>query len=410
MIEGPIQTNNSGLVFYFDAKEPKSYVGEPTTNIWSVQIGASINNYNSWGTPNAGTASITSTVVTNYGSWNGNRIWLVSVGSGTLVSYGSWRLCVDQPTAGSAYSSTRRLAAKIRMLTGSITNIGLHSGGGTGGHNASDFTSILEKNVPLDCSIKDGWTQMLSDAGWSSTTVAHCVGVGLNNSGPYSFLVTEPMYYPSNRLVNFTPTSRSNAQGLLDLVGGSTIDLTNASFDGNSNILFASNKVITATMTNLRPTSQITQECWFSTTSNIAQVFIGAQYGSSSNNSYAVWMDGANSLAAGVNIGGSFNYSTQAYTITTNQYYHFVHTYDGSTQAMYMNGVLVKSFATSGTITYDATNNTLLAIGNDWNSGYNSGASIGVIGYLPVVRIYNRALSAAEILNNFNSQRSRYNV
>ena len=33
MIEGPIQTNNSGLVFYFDTKEPKSYVGEPTMNL-----------------------------------------------------------------------------------------------------------------------------------------------------------------------------------------------------------------------------------------------------------------------------------------------------------------------------------------------------------------------------------------
>jgi hypothetical protein len=228
--------------------------------------------------------------------------------------------------------------------------------------------------------------------------------------GTYKWDLANIQVEQKDHATQFVAGTRSVSQGLLDLVGGSTIDLTNASFNGNSNILFASNKVVAATMTNLRPTSQITQECWFSTTSNIAQVFIGAQYGSSSDNSYAIWMNAANTLAAGVNIGGSFNYSTQAYTITTNQYYHFVHTYNGSTQAMYMNGVLVKSFATSGTITYDATNNTLLAIGNDWNSGYNGGANIGVIGYLPVVRIYNRALSAAEILKNYNSTKSRFGL
>lgn len=405
MIEGPIQTNNNGLVFYFDTKEPKSYVGEPTTNIWSVQAGTNINSFNGWGMPNGGTASITSAIVTNYGTWNGNTIWLVTVGSGTLVSYGSWRLCVDQPTAGSAYPSTRRVAAKIRMLTGSITNIGLHSGGGTGGYNASDFTSILEKNVPSDCIIKDGWVQMLSDASWSSTTVGHCVGIGLNNSGPYSFLVTEPMYYPNNRLVNFTPTSRSNTQGLLDLTGGSTIDLTNAGYNASSEITFngSSNYITinkTAAQLGLTSGGQMTVETFvrLSSLSGYTHIVDG------SGNRWHLAVENSGDGASAYFWNGSSYHSTSSPAITANTWVYIAGVQESSLLKIYINGVL----ATNGSLSSAASNllqDCNVAIGY-WQ-GNNSRYLNGQIGY---VRIYNRALSASEILKNFNSQRSRYSV
>jgi hypothetical protein len=401
MIEGPIQTNNSGLVFYFDTREPKSYIGEPTTNIWSVQIGTSVNGYNSWDMPNAGTASISSAIATAYGTWNGNTIWLVTVGSGTLVSYGSWRKCVDQPTAGSTYPSTRRVAAKIRMLTGSITNIGLHSGGGTGGYNASDFTSISEKNVPSDCIIKDGWVQMLSDASWSSTTVGHCVGIGLNNSGPYSFLVTEPMYYPNNRLVNFTPTSRSNTQGLRDLTGGSTIDLTNAGYNVSSEITFngSSNYIITPTI-NLGNTFTIT--AWFNS-SGVAgdTVIVGTDANGCDN-----WL--------GVSGGYLYGFVTQiadvnnftfigATALSNNQWYHASIVVNVNTVTLYLNGK------------QDYTTTTAFTIGA-WNGTFSIGRRCPSVaqrffnGKIDTVSMYNRVLSAAEIFKNFNSQKSRYSV
>jgi len=401
MIEGPIQTNNSGLVFYFDTANIKSYVGEPTTNIWNVQAGTSINSFNGWAMPNAGTASITSTVVTNYGSWNGNRIWLVTVSSGTLVSYGSWRLCVDQPTAGSAYSSTRRVAAKIRMLSGSITNIGLHSGGGTGGYNASDFTNILEKNVPVDCLIKDGWVQMLSDASWSSTTVGHCVGIGLNNSGPYSFLVTEPMYYPSNRLINFTPTSRSNTQGLLDLTGNSIIDLTNAGYNASSEITFnGSSNYITTPTINLG--NSFTVSAWFNS-SGVAgdTVIVGTNANGCDNwlGVYGGYLYGFVTQIADVN---NFAFSG-ATALSNNQWYHAAIVATPNTVKLYLNGQQDYSTTTGFTI-------------GAWDGTFSIGRRCPSVaqrffnGTINTVSMYNRALSAAEILKNFNSQRSRYNV
>jgi len=413
-VMAPIKTISDGLQFYYDTGNTKSYVGEPTTNIWSIQAGVSINDYNGWGMPNAGTAVITSTVVTNYGSWNGNRIWLVSVGSGTLVSYGSWRLCVDQPTAGSAYSSTRKLAAKIRMLTGSITNIGLHSGGGTGGYNGLDFTSILEKNVPLDCAIKDGWTQMLSGADWSSTTVAHCVGIGLNNSGPYSFLVTEPMYYPSNRLVNFTPTSRSNTQGLLDLTRNNTIDLTNTKFDVNSLVDFpisaSANSYIT-TNTNCNLTGDQTLTAWIKPTYGTASPH-RTVICTDKNYQYGIkLMNYKNTARWGLWLGwGSSNYEALiSSNINDNTWKMITGTWKQSTGIvnLYLNGQYVTQFSTGNTSAISLSTGYIW-VGMGYELDFGNGQSYE--GKIDSAAIYSRVLTDSEILQNYNSIKSRFGL
>jgi hypothetical protein len=119
-------------------------------------------------------------------------------------------------------------------------------------------------------------------------------------------------------------------------------------------------------------------------------------------------LNGANTLAAGVNISGVFNNQSQSYPITLNTYYHFVHTYDGTTQRIYANGIEIRQWATTGNIEYN-TNNTLLAIGNDWNgSGYNVGASLATHGKQDITKIYNRALTAAEVQSNFKNYKKRF--
>ena len=169
------------------------------------------------------------------------------------------------------------------------------------------------------------------------------------------------------------------------------------------------NSITTVSMTNLRPTTAITQECWVLFTANTTEVMLGAQYGSGSDNSYAIWLNGANNWTGGVRVSGSFNYQSYASAVSLNTWYHFVHTYDGSNQRLYLNGFQVLSWVTTGSIQYDI-NNTLLAVGNDYNSGYNGGASVGVQGKLAKVSIYNRALSASEVKQNYNATKSRYGL
>ncbi len=212
----------------------------------------------------------------------------------------------------------------------------------------------------------------------------------------------DPRSYPGSG-TSWTDLSGNGNTGTF----GATTTAPGYTNQSGGSLVFDNNDIITVPMAGLRPTSAITQECWVLLTNNTAQVFIGAQYGSGSENSYALWLDGTNNLTAGVNTTGTLNYQTHNTSLSTNVWYHFVHTYDGINQRLYLNGSLVSTWATTGSILYDV-NNTLLAVGNDWNSGYNSGASIGIQGRLSSVKIYNRALSAAEVAQNYDALKVRY--
>jgi hypothetical protein len=160
---------------------------------------------------------------------------------------------------------------------------------------------------------------------------------------------------------------------------------------------------------SMSPTSGLTQEVWFNYPSvPTTAIFIGLQYGASTNNTYALWKENATTIMGGVNTSGSFSYIGMGTTnLVGNRWYHLVHTYDGSTQKLYLDGVLMTTGSQSGTIQYDV-NNTRVLIGADDNIGYNSGASYPHPGKMGQVRIYNRGLSAAEVLKNYNAQRKRY--
>lgn len=182
------------------------------------------------------------------------------------------------------------------------------------------------------------------------------------------------------------------------------------SSDGSMDYSASTNAIVTVPAVGLRPTSGITMEAWFNITNNTVQVFIGMQYGSSSDNSYAIWINATNTLAAGVNTTTTLNFRTLSYTLSTNIWYHYAHTYDGTNQIMYLNGRAINSWGTTGSITYDV-NNTNLALGNDYNgAGYNTNSAIAVRGKMAIARIYNRGLSAQEIWQNFNTHRGRFGL
>jgi hypothetical protein len=83
-----------------------------------------------------------------------------------------------------------------------------------------------------------------------------------------------------------------------------------------------------------------------------------------------------------------------------------VTTYDGSTLNLYLNGVLSTSLSLSVTLVYPTTGNMNVQIGR-W--GY-AGFLRNFAGNIYNTSIYNRALSAAEVSQNFNALRGRYGI
>jgi hypothetical protein len=106
---------------------------------------------------------------------------------------------------------------------------------------------------------------------------------------------------------------------------------------------------------------------------------------------------------------GFFNGSwrnTSGFTAATGVWYDVVGTYDGSDVKLYVNDVVEGTLNYSGT---SASGGTDVRIARRWDSSPTSSGNY-IDGAIPIVRIYNRALSAAEVSQNFSFQRGRFGV
>jgi hypothetical protein len=81
------------------------------------------------------------------------------------------------------------------------------------------------------------------------------------------------------------------------------------------------------------------------------------------------------------------------------KWHHIVGTYNGTNLSIYYDGVLQTSTVSTGNIT-----NTTKALEVATRSGDD------YKGNIPITRIYNRALSAAEIQQNYNATKSRFDL
>jgi hypothetical protein len=80
---------------------------------------------------------------------------------------------------------------------------------------------------------------------------------------------------------------------------------------------------------------------------------------------------------------------------------HLVAVHNGTTAQMYVNGVLVMN--TSNTVTDQNTTNNI-SIG-----AYESGI-YATNGAIPIYRLYNRAITSIEVLQNYNAQKTKFGL
>lgn len=107
---------------------------------------------------------------------------------------------------------------------------------------------------------------------------------------------------------------------------------------------------------------------------------------------------------SGLGMRWEVNTSSQAITgandLATGVWYHFVGVYNGSQGILYRNGVVYAGPTTLTSHTSEAAN---FEIGR-YNGAGNTNGSIAI------ARFYNRALSATEILQNYNATKTRFGL
>ena len=106
-------------------------------------------------------------------------------------------------------------------------------------------------------------------------------------------------------------------------------------------------------------------------------------------------------LSTGVLLGTNVSRLNNQVTLNTWQNFAISHNGSNSTITFYKNGA---SIGSSGSLAPVAATGVSACIGNNFAGQYNFDGTIGT------VRVYNKALSAAEILQAYNAQKGRYGL
>ena len=148
-----------------------------------------------------------------------------------------------------------------------------------------------------------------------------------------------------------------------------------------------------------------TQIVWYKW-NGVNQLKVLTYFGNSGSNGFGFLInDGTNGPNVGNRVsvlyGGSLynaiNSGTLYAQLVSNQWTHLSITRDSTTTRLYQNGTFLGSTTTTPTLT------------SNYNFTYGA-ESVGAAGNVSIMSFYNRALSATEVLQNYNAQKSRYGL
>ena len=145
---------------------------------------------------------------------------------------------------------------------------------------------------------------------------------------------------------------------------------------------------------------------FFNVTGSATQFYMQMYVSDDSNTVFRIERNGGGG-ASSVEFGHSPNGSGGMVELNSNNFpsgvwHSCTIAYDGSTKYIYKNGVLDTSTSASDVYFYTGA---ILRI-----AARQDGTLLPINGKMPSVKVYNRSLSAAEILQNFNAQRSRFGL
>lgn len=277
-------------------------------------------------------------------------------------------------------------------------------------YNASQTSKLSFHSAADDAALRD-YTNRVS--GQSFATAAQCLNwyatqtdyVCVNRD--YEGIVTSGLTFVID--AGFSPSYTTSGTTWYDLsYNGNNGTLTNGpTFNSDNGGSFVFDGIDDRVATNYSGSSftNTTQIVWYKW-NGVNQLKVLTYFGNSGSNGFGFLInDGTNSPNVGNRVsvlyGGSLynaiNNGTLYAQLISNQWTHLSITRDSTTTRLYQNG----TFLGSTTSTPNSTSN--------YNFTYGA-ESVGAAGNVSIMSFYNRALSAAELLQNFNAQKSRFGL
>jgi hypothetical protein len=382
---GP-KTITEDLIFHYDTGNEKSFAGEPTTNLLDPRWEAA------WSIDGSGQGSLgTRTMLSQF------HCRIVDVASNTRQS--EW-------VYGLVGNTTYTFSVKFKKISGAPTlrfQIQPYNGG-----------SYIAQYFPTTAQIGlvniEGW----QTAKYTITTPANTDRViwYMQDGDDYTtythtFELKDVQCEQKSHPTPFVYGTRSNTQSLLDLSKKSVMTVANASFDSNAMLNFDGTNDYTQLTSFPQPTNYITCEAWINPQDSVTPGTIRGGVISSTNSMYLGIFDSYDGTTFGSHWAVQTSTGARPYNINgsipRNKWTHLVGTYNGSVSRAYINGVEVWNASLTGTIpsaTYyiGTYGGTIVDDTHNFN------------GFISVAKIYNRALTAEQVYQNYNTSKSRFGL
>jgi len=396
---GPNTFGEENLVFGYDLGDVRnSYKGEPTVNYVPGTYGYSLYAYAS--------GPVDTTVLNeNNKSITAKRYTITNA-----VNTARAAIFPNGLTTGVAYTFSFKW--KYNGTTTASPSIGVDASKGNpeGGANNNGFTSTTSSTV----SIGNGWYLTTYTFVFSSNPTGACMltfGIGTGSNTSYigeTFDIYEAQFEIKDHRTQYSNGTRSATQGLLDLTGRSTIDLTNVSFDGNAQMTFdgTNDYVSLGTVPLVAGASTYTIEAVFRADSTKTQV-VWEQNSSGVTQHQRACMILLSNGFGGFN--GQSNDFHSAVPYSTGVWYHWIITVDKNAGTnpikVYVSGALYAQGNSSAGASNLNVGTHGAAIGYKLNS-----AGEYFDGDIKFVKVYNRILTASEVQSNYRAVKNRFNI
>ena len=376
---------NEDLVFGYDtgygiannSTATRFYPGEPTTNLQSGNQTTGI------------IAAVQAVSVTYVGQENGWSKYSLN-GTWTSGTYPySMRVATQAFTGGTKYSTQLLIKTNVESKFVYFATTGFNYVNEPLQYGGVNSSTILDDGSRLLQRQGFGYVSSTSQPGYLLTRPVS--GAVFSSATDFVWVKNFQIEQKDN-CTPHTLTSRSSTEGLLDLTSTFDIDLSNMSFNSTAQPEFDGTDDIVTTSFPQTTIPNVTIEA--------------VVYRNQATGRYEaiVQNNNASDDALYVNPSGVLMFwpcSSSSLTVPTGQWSHVAVSYNGTTLTYTVNGTIQVVTATCS----DITDWDFLRIG-----GHGTTDGERWIGKIAVARVYEKSLSAAELTQNYNAYKNRFNL
>lgn len=372
-----------GLVFHYDmANTSKSWKGKPTTNLLNTNLG-------SYAIDGSGQASIGTRTIQSDGS-----VFIEDVNSNTRLSNGTLPISIN---------TSYTVSVKFKKESGTPTFRWQIQGKNASNGIVTTYWTNGQQNSVQDIY---GWQTISYTFSFTDPTITQVL-IWFQDGADYttythSYYLKEPQLEVGSFATPYVNGTRSNTQAIVDLTKNSTITANSLTYNSDNTFSFdGSTQDISVTMPQIFAGSVSFEAMCYFDLDNTRDVLFG-NYNSPPGVNFE--RDTSNRLRLWWNEGTNNIYSSTG-VAPAGEWLHVViiRNKENGTFDFYVNGNLVSQPSVTSADLPSVP--SLFRIGRDYRTDFTM---LG--GKMPMIKVYQKALTASEVKQNFEAIRWRYGI